>query len=96
MYDTAVKNVERKNALTSHVTFSQFSHDGPKHMLRGTVLNNSTKPATYTVRFEFLDKEGKAVAAKEVTVGPVEPKKTAPFVVEVNQAGIVAFKYAPF
>ena len=96
MYDTAVKHVERKNALTSHVTFSQFSHDGAKHTLRGTIANTSTKPATYTVRFEFLDKDGKAVAAKEVTVGPVEAKKSAPFSVEVNQTGIVAFRYAPF
>ncbi|HJR67820.1 MAG TPA: hypothetical protein VJ802_15420 [Gemmatimonadaceae bacterium] len=96
MYDTAVKNVERKNALTSQVTFSQFSHDGPKHVLRGTVANTSAKPATYTIRFEFLDSDCKAVAAKEVTVGPVEPKKSAPFMVEVNQTGIVSFKYAPF
>ena len=96
MYDTAVKHVERKNALTSHVTFTHFSHDGAKHTLRGTVANASTKPATYTVRFEFLDKDGKAVAAKEVTVGPVEAKKSAPFTVEVNQTGIVAFRYAPF
>ena len=96
MYDTAVKHVERKNALTSRVAFTQFSHDGPRHVLRGTVENNSAKAATYTVRFEFLDKEGKAVAAKEVTVGPVEPKKNAPFMVEVSQAGIVAFRYAPF
>ena len=96
MYDTAVKNVERKNALASKVGFTQFSHDGPKHTLRGTVENTSAKAATYTVRFEFLDKEGKAVAAKEVTVGPVEPKKSAPFAVEVNQTGIVAFRYAPF
>jgi len=96
MYDTAVKHVERKNALTSKVAFTQFSHDGPKHVLRGTVENSSAKAATYTVRFEFVDKEGKAVAAKEVTVGPVEPKKSMPFAVEVNQAGIVAFRYAPF
>ena len=96
MYDSAVKNVERKNALMSRLAFTQFSHDGPAHTLRGTVENASTKPATYTVRFEFLDKDGKAVAAKEVTVGPVEPKKTAPFSVEVNQTGIVAFRYAPF
>jgi hypothetical protein len=48
------------------------------------------------MRFEFLDKDGKPVAAQEVTVGPVEPKKTAPFSVEVSQAGIVAFRYAPF
>ena len=96
MYDTAVKHVQRKNALTSKVAFTQFSHDGPKHTLRGTVENSSAKAATYTVRFEFLDKDGKPVAAKEVTVGPVEAKKTAPFVVEVNQAGIVAFRYAPF
>jgi tetratricopeptide (TPR) repeat protein len=96
MYAAAVNQVERKNALASRVTFTQFSHDGPKHTLRGTVENVSTKPATYTVRFEFLDKDGAAVAAKEVTVGPVEPKKTAPFTVEVNQTGIVAFRYAPF
>jgi tetratricopeptide (TPR) repeat protein len=96
MYDTAVKHVERKNALLSRVAFTQFSHDGPKHTLRGTVENMSAKPATYTVRFEFLDKDGTPVAAKEVTVGPVEPKKTAPFAVDVNQTGIVAFRYAPF
>jgi tetratricopeptide (TPR) repeat protein len=96
MYDTAVKNVEKKNALASKVAFSQFSHDGPKHTLRGTVENLSAKPATYTIRFEFLDKDGTAVVAKEVTVGPVEAKKTAPFNVEVNQTGIVAFRYAPF
>jgi tetratricopeptide (TPR) repeat protein len=96
MYDTAVKQVERKNALTSRVAFTQFSHDGPKHILRGTIENASAKPATYTVRFEFLDKDGSPVASKEVTVGPVEPKKTAPFTVEVSQTGIVAFRYTPF
>ena len=96
MYDTAVKHVEHKNALTSRVAFTLFAHDGPKHTLRGTVENASAKPATYTVRFEFLDKDGKPVAAQDVTVGPVEPKKTAPFTVEVSQAGIVAFRYAPF
>jgi tetratricopeptide (TPR) repeat protein len=96
MYDTAVKSVQRKNALTSRLAFTQFAHDGPKHTLRGTVENTSATAATYTVRFEFLDKEGQPVAAKDVTVGPVEPKKTAPFVVEVNQAGIVSFRYAPF
>jgi tetratricopeptide (TPR) repeat protein len=96
MYDTAVKNVEKKNALTSHVVFTQFAHDGAKHTLRGTIENPSAKAGTYTVRFEFLDKDGQPVAAKEVTVGPVDPKQTAPFVVEVNQAGIVAFRYAPF
>jgi tetratricopeptide (TPR) repeat protein len=96
MYDTAVKHVERKNALTARLAFTQFSHDGPKHTLKGTVENASAKPATFTVRFEFLDKDGTPVAAKEVTIGPVEPKKTAPFVVEVSQTGIVAFRYAPF
>jgi tetratricopeptide (TPR) repeat protein len=96
MYDTAVKHVEHKNALTARVAFNQFSHDGPKHTLRGTIENASAKAATYTVRFEFLDKDGQAVAAKEVTVGPVEAKKTAPFVVEANQVGIVAFRYGPF
>ncbi|MGQ0712433.1 MAG: tetratricopeptide repeat protein [Gemmatimonadaceae bacterium] len=96
MYDTAVKNVERKNAINSRVAFTHFTHDGPKHTLRGTIENASTRPATYTVKFEFLDNQGTPVVAKEVTVGPVEPKKSAPFAVEVNQTGIVAFRYTPF
>ena len=96
MYDSAVKHVEKKNALTSTLAFTHFTHDGPKHTLRGNIQNAGTKPATYTVKFEFLDSTGKPVAAKEVTVGPVEPKKSAPFSVEVSQAGIVAFRYAPF
>lgn len=96
MYDSAVKHVEKKNALTSTLSFTHFMHDGPKHTLRGNIQNAGAKPATYTVKFEFLDSAGKPVAAKEVTVGPVEPKKSAPFSVEVSQEGIVAFRYAPF
>jgi hypothetical protein len=78
------------------LSFTHFTHDGPKHTLRGNIQNAGTKPATYTVKFEFLDSTGKPVAAREVTVGPVEAKKSAPFNVEVNQEGIVAFRYAPF
>lgn len=95
MYDTAVKNVQRKNALAAKVSFSQFTHDGAKHTLKGAIENTSAKAATYTVKFEFLDKEGKVVASKEVTVGPVSPSGNAPFSVEVEQTGIVAFRYSP-
>jgi hypothetical protein len=48
------------------------------------------------VKFEFLDAAGNVVTAKEAAVGAVAGKKSKAFRVEVEGAGVVAYRYAPF
>ena len=83
----------RRNPVA--VSFSAFDHAGTTHRLVGNVENRSTAEKTFKARFEFLDATGKVVATKEQTIGPVPSKDRMQFEVVVEQAGIVAFRYAP-
>ncbi|HVE78794.1 MAG TPA: tetratricopeptide repeat protein [Gemmatimonadaceae bacterium] len=77
------------------VTFTLFSHDGPKHKLAGTIENRGDKASSYPLKVEFLDSKGNVVATKEAPVGPVAPKEKKTFSIDVDGSGIVAFRYAP-
>lgn len=93
--DSLLKYIQKSDSLPVRVAFSTFGHTGATTSLEGTVENRGTSAKSYTLDFEFLDPTGKTIATKSVTVGPVAPKATAPFRVDVTQSGIVAFKYAP-
>ena len=93
--DSLLLLIQKAKAMPQRVAFTTFDHDGAKHTLSGSVQNLGTAPGNYTLKFEFLDKAGKVVASQTANVGPVAPKETKPFSVTVNQAGIVAFRYAP-
>ncbi len=92
--DSVVKYHERYQKATEKVSFVGFVHAGAKHTLTGTVENLTEKPASYTITFEFLDKEGKVVASQNAPVS-VPAKGKTDFTVEVSQPGIVAFRYKP-
>ena len=93
--DSVLKYIEMGEKLPVAVTFSAFDHSGATHRLVGSVENRGTAARTFKARFEFLDATGKVVATKEQTVGPVPAKERMQFEVVVEQAGIVAFRYAP-
>lgn len=93
--DSLVKFLERSTKATSRVSFTTFQHAGARHTLAGTIENLGAAAATYQMKLEFLDKTGAVVASQAVSVGPVPPKGTLPFTATVQQAGIVAFRYAP-
>ena len=77
------------------VQFSLFSHDGAKHVLSGVLENNGDAAKAFTLKFDFLDNTGKTVASKEVAIPEVAAKGSKSFRLEVEGAGIVAFKYTP-
>lgn len=93
--DTLLKFLVKSDSMPVRVAFSEFRHSGSKHTLTGSVENRGKAPGNYTLKVEFVDKQGNVVATQEAVVGPVNPKETKPFKVEVNQTGIVAFRYAP-
>ena len=93
--DSVVKYIEMGDKLPVAVTFSAFDHAGATHRLVGNVENRSAAAKTFKARFEFLDATGKVVATKEQSIGPVPAKERMQFEVIVDQAGIVAFRYAP-
>lgn len=93
--DSLLAFMRKAKAIPQKVSFASFDHQGSKHTLSGSVQNLGTTPGNYSLKFEFLDKSGNAVATQTAAVGPVAPGETKPFTVTVNQAGIVAFRYAP-
>ena len=92
--DSLLKYIVKSDSLPVRVAFSAFGHQGATAMLDGSVENRSASTKTYTLDFDFLDATGNVIAKKSVTVGPVAPKATAPFQVQVVQSGIVAYRYA--
>ena len=93
--DSVLKYIEMGEKLPVAVTFSAFDHAGATHRLVGNVENRAAAEKTFKGRFEFLDATGKVVATKEQSIGPVPAKGRLQFEVVVEQAGIVAFRYAP-
>jgi tetratricopeptide (TPR) repeat protein len=109
--DSVRRIAGRGEALKTRVSFSEFSHDGPKHTLKGDIESTAEQEQDVRVTFEFLDATGQVVASKEAQVKvPARSCKGAgtgrgaaqsctpgkqSFVVEVDQPGISAFRYQP-
>jgi hypothetical protein len=92
--DSISKYVVASDKLPVRVSFSEFTHDGSKYTLSGTVENPDAKPKAASFVFKFIDKSGKVVTTDTtaVTLGPSE-KKT--FTLNPDNAQIAAFRYDP-
>jgi len=55
----------------------------------------STAPKSYTIKLEFLDKNGNVVDSQTQTVGPIAPGDRKPIRFETTKPGVVGFRYAP-
>ena len=93
--DTLIRYLQKSDSMPVKVSFSEFRHAGSKHTLAGMIENRGKKPGNYTLKVEFVDKQGNVVATEQAVVGPVAPNQTVPFSVQTDRAGIVAFRYAP-
>lgn len=95
LLDSLVKYTQVSKSAPLRVTITRFAHGGAKHSINGNVTNLGSAARDVTLKFEFLDKSGTVVTTSEVKVGSVAPKASATFATSVDQAGIVAFRYAP-
>jgi tetratricopeptide (TPR) repeat protein len=92
--DAYLKALDRQNKLAAAVKIDQFAVRGKEHVLAGSVENRTDAEGKYTLKVEVLDKAGNVVATKETPL-TAAPKATVPFSVSADNAGIVAYRYAP-
>jgi len=94
--DSAVKANERKDQLGLRVSLSDFSTSAEKATVAGSIMNQGSEAKNVTMKVEFLDTAGKAVATKDVEVS-VPAGRSARFAATVTPGSkaIVAFRYAP-
>ncbi|HEY9228508.1 MAG TPA: tetratricopeptide repeat protein [Gemmatimonadaceae bacterium] len=95
LVDSAVKYNEMMTKLPAKVSFSEFTPTEAKTTLGGTITNNTEAARSFTFKVEFVDKTGAVVNTQDVTVGPVQPQKSATFSATGTGAGIIAFRYTP-
>ena len=93
--DSALKYNNIAEAFPMKVTFNEFSTTDEKSTVGGTVANSTEQTQTYTVKVDFLDVSGKAIASQTATVGPVAAGQSGRFSVSAPGANIAAFRYAP-
>jgi tetratricopeptide (TPR) repeat protein len=92
--DSAVKANERKDKLPYKVSLSEFSITEEKATVAGSLTNNGSAEKTVTVKIDFLDKDGKVVASKSASIGPIAAGKSSRFSVATTPGtGVAAFRY---
>ena len=90
--DSVNTYVTAGDKLPVHVQFTEFTHDGDKFTLKGSMQNASTKPVTAAINVKFLDKTGQVVTSQSTSV-QLAPNETKPFAVTPVGANIVAYRY---
>jgi tetratricopeptide (TPR) repeat protein len=94
--DSMIKTNTRAESMPVRVSFNDFQvSSGDNRVLNGMIENRGQAPATYTLRFEFLNEAGEVVASREETLADVPPQGSKPFSIAVQGAGIASFRYAP-
>jgi tetratricopeptide (TPR) repeat protein len=93
--DLALKYNTMADSLPVKVTFREFTPGDEKAVVGGSIQNNTEGNKTYSLKVDFLDKDGKVVSSQEANVGPVAGKASGNFSVSAAGKGIVAFRYAP-
>lgn len=94
--DSLLQNLQKSEKMPVRVTVREFTHAGTKHTLGGMLENLGDKPmSNVALKIEFLDATGNVVATQTATVPEVAPNAAQSFRVEAEQAGIVAYRYAP-
>lgn len=95
LVDSTLKYNTLMTSLPARVQFNEFTPGEGKVSLGGTVSNQGEAAKTFTLKIDFIDKAGAVINSQTVTVGPIEPKRSASFKAEGVGTGIVAFRYAP-
>ncbi|HEX6537092.1 MAG TPA: hypothetical protein VF041_21090 [Gemmatimonadaceae bacterium] len=92
--DSVTKYVTAGEKLPVRVTFTEFTHDGPKVKLAGSVENLGKTAKTASLAVQFLDKSGNVVTTQTAPL-QLPPSGSKDFALEADGANIVAFRYAP-
>ncbi len=92
--DSVIAYIDRALKLPARVTINQFTPGREnKVTVAGAIENLGATPASFAVKLELVDKDGKTVATIPVAADGLAPKATKEFSQQVVAAGAVAWRY---
>lgn len=93
--DSTLKYLERQQKLNPRVEIALSARAGSSYAVQGSVTNEGTASASWTMQLELLDEAGTVVATKAVAIGPLDAGANTMFSVKIESPKAVAFRYAP-
>lgn len=92
--DSVIAYVEKSMKLPARVTINQFTmgRDG-RFIVAGVIENLGATPASFALKLELVDNDGKTVATLPVVANDLAPKSSLDFSQQGVAAGAVAWRY---
>jgi hypothetical protein len=93
--DSVLFYLDKQAKTNPRVDITLAQKSANSYSVQGTVNNEGSATASWTMKLELLDVTGAVVASKDVAIGPVDAGGNTTFSVKLDAPKAVAFRYAP-
>ena len=93
--DSVLFYLDKQAKTNPRVDITLAQKSANSYSVQGTVNNEGSKTASWTMKLELLDVTGAVVASKDVSIGPVDAGGNTTFSVKLDAPNAVAFRYGP-
>ena len=93
--DSVLFYLDKQAKTNPRVDITLAQKSANSYSVQGTINNEGSKTASWTMKLELLDVTGAVVASKDVAVGPVDAGGNTTFSVKLDAPKAVAFRYGP-
>jgi tetratricopeptide (TPR) repeat protein len=93
--DSVLFYLDKQTKTNPRVDITLAQQSANSYSVQGTVNNEGSAAASWTMKLEFLDAAGAVVATKDVAIGPVDAGGNTTFSVKLDTPKAVAYRYAP-
>jgi len=93
--DSVLFYLDKQTKTNPRVDITLAQKSANSYSVQGTVNNEGSATASWTMKLELLDVAGAVVASKDVAIGPVDAGGNTTFSVKLDAPKAVAFRYAP-
>ncbi len=93
--DSVLFYLDKQAKTNPRVDITLAQKSANSYSVQGTINNEGSKTASWTMKLELLDVTGAVVAAKDVAIGPVDAGGNTTFSVKLDAPKAVAFRYGP-
>ena len=93
--DSVLFYLDKQAKTNPRVDITLAQKSANSYSVQGTINNEGSKTASWTMKLELLDVTGAVVASKDVSIGPVDAGGNTTFSVKLDAPKAVAFRYGP-
>ena len=93
--DSVLFYLDKQTKTNPRVEITLAVKTGNFFSVQGTVSNEGSAAASWTMKLELIDVAGAVVATKDVAIGPVDAGSNTTFSVKIEAPKAVAYRYAP-